>query len=66
MSDVPELDKLLEDHHIFKQNIAWERNERWMMLVLRLVLAVCMTGFAMLGSGYIWRRAVPVRSRVLR
>jgi hypothetical protein len=39
MSDVPELDKLLDDHHIFKQNIAWERSERRWMFSVRLILA---------------------------
>ena len=53
MSDVPELDKLLDEHHIFKTNISWERAERLQLFILRVVLAVCVTVFAVLAIGWL-------------
>lgn len=35
MSDVPELDKLLEEHEIYKSNIEWEKRERLFMFGYR-------------------------------
>lgn len=36
MSSVPELDRLLEQHDVFKSNMAWERSERRWTILLRL------------------------------
>lgn len=39
MSDVPELDRLLEEHVTFQSNMRWYRTEQQMAFWLRLVLA---------------------------
>ena len=38
MSDVPELDRMLDEHHVFKSNISWERSEKFQVALLRLFL----------------------------
>jgi hypothetical protein len=40
VSDVPELDKLLDEHKIFKTNIAWDRRERLWLALMRIALVV--------------------------
>ena len=40
MSDVPELDKLLEEHKIYQQNMWWQRQEIMNRAVYQVVIAV--------------------------
>lgn len=39
MSDVPELDRLLEEHFVFKTNMQWHKTECQMVWWLRVTLA---------------------------
>lgn len=52
MSDIPELDRLLEDHHVFKSNVQWERRERFFVILSRALLsfAVVFLAFLMTNS----------------
>jgi hypothetical protein len=43
MSDVPELDRLLEEHDIFKLNVAWDRRERLFLMIIRIFILVFST-----------------------
>lgn len=38
MSDVPELDRMLDEHRVFKSNISWERSEKIQVALFRLFL----------------------------
>lgn len=51
MSDVPELDRLIEEHEVFRHNIRWEANERFQMLLCRigLLAAFALIGIALAG-----------------
>jgi hypothetical protein len=37
MSDMPELDRLLEEHAVFKSNMEWYRRECWSVWLFRLL-----------------------------
>ncbi len=39
MSDVPELDRLLEEHATFQANMRWYRTEQQMVFWLRITIA---------------------------
>lgn len=43
MSDVPELDRIIEDHKIFKSNMEWERSERMTLAGFRVMIAIVPT-----------------------
>lgn len=51
MSDVPELDALLEEHKIFKFNTAWDRAERTQLAILRFMIVFSVSVFACLLVG---------------
>lgn len=38
MSDVPELDRILDEHRVFRSNISWEKSERNRIALSRLFL----------------------------
>lgn len=47
MSAVPELDRLLEEHEIFKSNIAWDRMGRRLIFITRAVISTALTVVAL-------------------
>lgn len=60
MSDVPELDKLLEEHRVFKFNTAWDRRDRWFLASLRIFLTAAIV-FAVCGiEGWLGLIALPI------
>lgn len=65
MSAVPELDKLLEDHEIFKRNIAWDRQERLLIFLTRVAITAACTVMALAIFGIFGIIAWPVMYRVL-
>ena len=46
MSDIPELDRLIEEHAVFRANMAWDRSERMQLAFLRVFLACLATTIA--------------------
>ncbi len=46
MSDIPELDRLIEEHAVFRANMAWDRSERMQRTFLRFFLACLATTIA--------------------
>lgn len=42
MSDIPELDRMLDEHRIFKFNVSWERSEKLQAALSRLSLLLIM------------------------
>lgn len=60
MSDVPELDKLLEEHAVFKFNTAWDRRERRFLMALRIALAASLIAVFCLLGGWLGLTLVPV------
>ena len=51
MSDIPELDRLIEEHAVFRTNKAWDRSERMSRTMLRVavacLLAIVTSGLAL-------------------
>jgi len=43
MSDVPELDRLLDEHENYRRNMAWDRKEAAFVVVSRLGLTVLLS-----------------------
>lgn len=43
MSDVPELDRLLDEHANYRRNMAWNRQEAAFILTMRLGVTVLLT-----------------------
>jgi hypothetical protein len=43
MSDVPELDRLLDEHETYRRNMAWNRQEAVFVLAMRLGVTVLLT-----------------------
>jgi hypothetical protein len=39
MSDVPELDRLLDEHETYRRNMAWNRQEAFFVMTLRTLAA---------------------------
>ena len=46
MSDIPELDRLIEEHAVFRANIAWDRSERMQLTFFRVFFACLATAVA--------------------
>lgn len=59
MSDIPELDELLEQHEIFRENMRWEQQEKFQTLGFRLQICAMVTLIAILMIGIIGLLAVP-------
>ena len=63
MSDVPELDRLIEDHEVFRTNMRWNQRDAMFTALLRLQITALVSfclwavlGFAGLaGVPVVWR-----------
>jgi hypothetical protein len=60
MSDVPELDKLIEEHAVFKFNTAWDRRERRFLAALRITLTAAMVALLCGLVGWLGLLTLPI------
>lgn len=51
MSEVPELDRMLDEHHVFRSNISWERSEKIQVALSRFFLLLLALLFSLLVLG---------------
>jgi hypothetical protein len=59
MSDVPELDKLIEEHAVFKFNAEWDRRNRLQLAALRAFLTAVSVAICCLAVGWPGLLALP-------
>lgn len=60
MSDVPELDRLIEQHEVFQRNMAWERMERFQTFGFRCQVCAVIAAAIVLFVGPIGLAALPL------
>jgi hypothetical protein len=60
MSDVPELDRLLDEHENYRRNMAWNRNEVAAILFTRVTITAILSLAIMALLGSVALAAIPV------
>ena len=60
MSDIPELDRLIDEHANYKRNMAWNRNEEASILFMRLLITAMVSLAIMAFVGVSGLVAAPV------
>lgn len=60
MNNIPELDQLLKEHEIFKNNIRWERQQRMQVLLARFFCIFATVTLSVLFAGPIALIIVPI------
>jgi hypothetical protein len=60
MSDVPELDRLIEEHEIFRRNMQWEARERARAGISRVAIQAAIVSLAAIVVGPLAVLCIPL------